>query len=94
VRIFEEFREQYIRTIRVVTAKYVGDFVIQLQFNDGVEQFVDFKPFLTKSHYPSIKKYLKEESFTCFQITDGNLNWNDFDMIFPVWDLYNGKIGS
>ena len=23
---------------------------------------------------------------------DGNLNWNDYDLIFPLWDLYNGRI--
>ncbi len=24
--------------------------------------------------------------------TDGNLNWNDYDLIFPISDLYSGQI--
>jgi hypothetical protein len=24
---------------------------------------------------------------------EGNLNWNDYDLIFPISDLYSGKIG-
>jgi hypothetical protein len=30
--------------------------------------------------------------FETVNIVDGNLNWNDYDMIFPVWDLYNGAV--
>jgi hypothetical protein len=42
--------------------------------------------------HPSIKKYLDERQFSNFNLSDGNLNWNDYGMIFPIWDLYNGKI--
>ena len=44
------------------------------------------------SLHPSIRKYLDEARFKLFDIIDGNLNWNDYDMIFPVEDLYEGKI--
>ena len=37
---------------------------------------------------PSIKKYLDEKRFSNFDLTDGNLNWNDYEMIFSIWDLY------
>jgi ribosomal protein S4E len=94
VKIFEEYREQNSRTIKVTSATYLGDFTIQINFHDGVNQTVDFKPFLTKSQHPSIRKYLNEETFINFKIIDGNLNWNEFDMIFPIWDLYKGKIES
>ena len=93
MRISVDYNEQAQQSITIISAKYVGDFVIKIQFNDGTEQQVDFKPFLRKSRHPSIKKYLDETLFTKYQIIDGNLNWNDYDLIFPVWELYSGEIG-
>ena len=66
--------------------------LILVHFNDETERKVDFKPFLTKAQHPSIKKYLSEDLFTNYKVIDGNLNWNDYDLIFPVWELYKGKI--
>jgi hypothetical protein len=53
---------------------------------------VDFKPFLAHSCHPAIRQYLDESKFKQFEIVDGNLNWNDYELIFPVADLYEGKI--
>ena len=27
-----------------------------------------------------------------FKIINGDIDWNDFDMCFPVYDIYTGKI--
>ena len=78
--------------LKIEKAKYLSDFVIRILFNDSTEMLVDFKPFLEKSNHPSIRKYLDESKFADFKIIDGNLNWNDYDMIFPIQDLYNGVI--
>lgn len=78
--------------IEIDDAKYNGNFAIKIKFNDGIERLVDFKPFLLKSLHPSIKKYLNEEKFKDFEIVDGNLNWNDYNLIFPVADLYEGNV--
>jgi hypothetical protein len=79
--------------LKIDSAKYLSDYVIRIRFSDGKEKLVDFKPFLSKSLHPSIKKYLDENKFSNFSLTDGNLNWNDYDLIFPLSDLYNGQIG-
>ncbi len=78
--------------LKIDSAKYLSDYAIWILFSDGNEKLVDFKPFLSKSHHPSIKKYLDENMFSNFSLTDGNLNWNDHDLIFPISDLYNGSI--
>jgi hypothetical protein len=78
--------------IEIESTKYIGDFAIRIKLNDGSEKLVDFKPFLLKSHHPSIRKYLDEQKFKEFTITDGNLNWNDYELIFPVSDLYEGQL--
>lgn len=80
------------KPLTIINAKNLGNYTILIEFNDGVEKFVDFSEFLLKSQHQSIRKYLDETLFNSFQIVDGNLNWNDYDMIFPLADLYEGKI--
>lgn len=83
---------QTTEVLKVKQANYLSDYAIRITFNNGVEKLIDFKPFLSKSLHPSIKKYLNEKLFSNFAITDGNINWNDYELIFPISDLYNGKI--
>lgn len=94
MKIHVDYRENesVVESLKITSAKYLSDFKILITFNDRTERIVDFKPFLKKSMHPSIKKYLDENQFSKFQIIDGNLNWNDYDMIFPLWDLHSGKI--
>lgn len=92
MRITEEYSEIQTDLIEVKSAIYIGDFAIRITFNDGKNILVDFKSFLESSSHPSIKKYLEESKFKKFDIVDGNLNWNDYDLIFPIYDLYQGRI--
>ncbi len=94
MRIIVDYKtsESTFSQLKIDAAKYLSDYVIRIKFNDGNERLVDFKPFLSKSHHPSIKKYLDEDKFSNFLLIDGNLNWNDYDMIFPLSDLYKGQL--
>ena len=94
MRITVDYKESEseLQQLTIDSAKYLSDYAIRIKFSDGNEKLVDFKPFLSKSIHPSIKKYLDENLFSNFSLTDGNLNWNDYDLIFPISDLYNGKI--
>ena len=92
MRIIEEYKNVSIDLLKIDSANYVGDFAIRVLFSDGHNILVDFKPFLTQSSHPSVKKYLDEILFKQFKIVDGNLNWNDYDMIFSLDDIYKGKI--
>ena len=92
MRIIEEYNDFQVEHIEITSAQYIGDFAIRIFFNDGTHRLVDFKPFLENSLHPSIRKYLDENKFKDYQINDFNLNWNDYDLIFPIEDLYEGKI--
>jgi hypothetical protein len=92
MKITEEYDDIQIGLIEVTTARYIGDYAIRVTFNDGNSKLVDFKPFLENSLHPSIRTYLEEDKFRNYQIVDGNLNWNDYDLIFPIEDLYQGNI--
>lgn len=90
--IVEDYNNLQIDLISITSINYLGDFAMKLFFNDGTNQLVNFKPFLETSLHPSICKYLDETLFKQVEIIDGNLNWNNYDMIFPLEDLYIGKI--
>jgi len=96
MRILVDYKEHEsgFDQLKIDSAKYLSDYAIRIKFSDGADKIVDFKPFLSKSLHPSIKKYLDEKRFSNFNLIDGNLNWNDYELIFPIWDLYTGKIGS
>ena len=92
MRIIVDYQKDETQNLMIGSAKYLVDYAIRIQFNDGSEKLVDFKPFLLKALHPAIKKYLDENKFSSFEIIDGNLNWNDYELIFPLADLYKGKI--
>ncbi|WP_051719064.1 DUF2442 domain-containing protein [Hymenobacter sp. IS2118] len=79
-------------TMVVVAAELVGPHTLALMFSNGTRQTVDFGPFLRRAAHPAIKAYLNEARFGEFEIVNGNVNWNDYDLIFPVADLYAGEI--
>jgi hypothetical protein len=92
MKITEEYINYDADIIEIRSAQYIGDFAMRVIFSDGFNKLVDFKPFLESSLHPSIRKYLDEAKFKEYKIKDGNLNWNDYDMIFPINDLYTGKL--
>jgi len=75
--------------LQITKAEYLSNYMLKLYFNNGKEIKVDFQPFLEGNNHPDIRKYLDIKNFKQFVIIDGNLNWNDYEMIFPVEDLYN-----
>ncbi len=93
MKITVDYNDNISTTVlNVKNVKYIGDFVMRIYFSSDEEILIDFKPFLEQSGHPSIKKYLDEEKFMDYQIVNGNLNWNDYDLIFPIADLYENNI--
>ena len=80
------------KVIEIVTANYTSGYKIKLNFKDGSEREVDFEPFLTKAQNPMITKYKDLEEFKKFYLEYGDLVWNDYELCFPIINLYEGKI--
>ena len=76
----------------VEEAEYVDGYRLRLFFNDGTTQVVDFHDYLRDAPRPWITKYWDLEEFKKFRLSDGDLMWGDFDLIFPISDLYKGKV--
>ena len=79
-------------SVAIEKAEYVEAHILRLTFNDGAERLVDFGHFLSQSHNPHIRKYLDPALFQRFTLADGDLFWQDYDLCFPIADLYEGQI--
>jgi hypothetical protein len=78
--------------LEITSAQYVDGYRIAIRFNDGTEQVVDFEPFLRQSNHPDISAYRRKNKFKDFHVSYGNLLWGDYEMVFPLADLHQGKI--
>lgn len=79
--------------IMITEAHSVGNLTIEMKFNDNTIQCVNIGEFIQAHPHPQYDKYLDEHEFQKFTIDDGNIVWGeDWDLIFPVEQLYAGKI--
>ena len=81
--------------IKVVDAVYLSDYCILITFSDNSQRTIDFQEFLEKNPHPQFNEYRDLKKFKSFHIERGNIVWGeDWDLIFPVEELYAGKINS
>ena len=82
-----------MKIISVSEAKYLNDLKLEIKFSDKKKRIVDFSSFLNTHSHPQYNKYKKPTNFKKFKIENGNIVWGkNWDMIFPVYDLYKGRI--
>ena len=80
------------KVIDIVSATHLRDYEIRLVFNDGTSQTVDFKPFLEHTQHPDIRAFLQPAKFADYRIEYGELVWGDYDLCFPIMNLYTNQI--
>ncbi len=78
--------------VDISAAEYAGGYRLRLTFSDDTARTIDFEPFLSRSHNPMIRKYLAPEEFAGFSVQYGDLVWHDYELCFPVADLYEGRV--
>ena len=74
--------------LEIESVRYIDDYKLELIFNDGKINVVDFKNFLFSSGHPEIQKYKDKSLFKNYNLTYGELEWGDYDLVFPISDLY------
>ena len=78
--------------INIVGAENLGEYSLRLSFDDGVSQVLSFKEFLKGSSHPEMRSFLEPGKFLTFRIECGDLVWGDYELCFPVMDLYHNQI--
>ncbi|MCY4524604.1 MAG: DUF2442 domain-containing protein [Halobacteriovoraceae bacterium] len=83
-----------MKIIAIKKAEYVSSYKIMFTFSDDVKREIDFEEYLRTATHPQVKKYLDLKLFKQFEIINGDIDWNDYELCFPIMDLYENKIGS
>jgi len=78
--------------IEVVRAQLESGYKLKIRFSDGAMHTIDFEPFLKSSRNPMIRAFLDRKRFASFSIRDGDLMWGDYELCFPIADLYEKRI--
>ncbi len=78
--------------VNILKAEIDGDYRLHLAFDDGKQQTIDFYPFLARAVHPDIRAYLDPGRFSEFAIQNGELVWGDYELCFPMADLYHNRI--
>jgi DUF971 family protein len=78
--------------LEITNVQLVSRYALKLDFSDATQRVIDFEPFLKASRNPAIRAYLDYERFSHFRLEYGDLVWDDYDLCFPIADLYSGKV--
>ena len=78
--------------LSIEAARLRDTYKVEIKFNDGADKTIDFQPFLSQTQHPSIRAFLEPAKFKNFRIEHGDLVWGDYDLCFPIADLYYNRI--
>ena len=78
--------------LSIMNAEYIKGYKIKLTFSDNKEKTINFEPFLNRSRNPMTRKYLDINEFKKFKLEYGDLIWNDYELCFPIIDLYEDNL--
>jgi hypothetical protein len=78
--------------VGIIAVEVRGEFVLHVKFDDAVERDIDFGPFLRASSNPQIRAYLDRGKFQSYSLKEGELVWGDYELCFPIADLYEGNV--
>jgi hypothetical protein len=78
--------------LEIISAEYIKNYKIRLVFSDKKERIINFEHFLKQARNPMTRKFLNINEFKNFKIEHGDLVWNDYEMCFPIIDLYEDHI--
>ncbi len=79
--------------LTVAKAEFLGDYRINFLFSGSTQRLINFTTAFSRlqGYYA---QYRQPDLFQTFTIDNGNLVWGeDWDVIYPSEDLYEGKIG-
>ena len=63
--------------IRVIDAKLKSDYIVFIEFNNGVKGIIDFRKILEEDHRDIIKQLLDKKLFDTVKVNLNTLCWDN-----------------
>lgn len=90
---FKKSKAMRQQDLLIRDASYLKGYELSVTFNTGETKIVDFSKFIAENKYSFLNKYKQPRNFKAFKIEYGNLVWGkNWDLIFPIMEIYKGKI--
>lgn len=77
--------------MKVLSAKYEGDYRLLIEFNDGLIVDADFHDFIFNSRQPMTNQFKDKSLFALVNVNYGILDWFG-EMDFDPADIYFNRI--
>jgi hypothetical protein len=92
-QVIERSEKATLGRLKVTKATYLDGYRLLIEFTDNKHQIVDFSEVLSTRALGYYGKYREPKNFKKFRIENGNVVWGkNWDLIFPIEQLYKGKI--
>lgn len=76
--------------MKIIKAKYLRDYEIEVSFSDGQSKVIDLHKFVSESKSPLIRKYLDKSLFANVKVEYGTICWGDNGFDINPENIYNG----
>jgi hypothetical protein len=77
--------------MKIIRVKYLNEYTLEVEFDDGTVKYPNFKDFILNSKQPMTQQFEDIERFKNVSINHGHLTWEDGQMDISAHSIYNDK---
>lgn len=74
----------------VASVRYLGQYRLEVLFDDGEVRIADFQQFLFQDHSPMTTQFRDMNRFKKVSIDSGHLTWENGQMDISATSIYSG----
>jgi len=75
----------------IKNAKYINNYKLEIEFEDGIIKIIDLESFLKNSKHPIIRRFIVPERFKEVRVEDGTVCWGNNEFDLNPFSIYRGK---
>jgi len=76
---------------RIVKVKYLSDYKLEVNFDNGEKRIADFEEFLFQEQNPMTTQFRDKERFKNVYVEFGHLTWENGQMDISADEIYNNE---
>ena len=77
--------------MKIIKVKYLSEYKLEVDFENGIKKIADFKKFLFKEHSPMTTQFRKISKFQNVHINFGYLTWENGQMDISAESIFNNE---